>query len=179
VDYDSRWPGLYEVEKQRVLALIGDKIEAIEHFGSTSVPGMCGKPCIDAVAGVKDMSISRHLKTILGRLGYHYVAHAPDQLWQIVGREGSVSFRLHIVPHEGRRWNGFLALRDYLRSHRSIALEYCRRKRRLAMMHRLDPRTYYEGKREFIESTEAQARLSPGSARTEFTRQLFTRRTRL
>jgi GrpB-like predicted nucleotidyltransferase (UPF0157 family) len=157
-NYDPRWPGLYEVEKQRILALIGSNIEAIQHFGSTSVRGLCSKPCIDTVVGLKDMAISERLQTILGRLGYRYVAHALNERWQIIGREGSVSFRVHIVPYRGARWNGFLALRNYLSSHPSIAREYCHRKRRLAMLYRASPRRYYEGKRDFIESTEAMAR---------------------
>ncbi len=74
----------------------------------------------------------------LGSLSYHYIIGTRD--WEIVGKSGSVSFRLHMVPYDSDRWNGFLSFRNYLRSHRNVALEYCHRKRGLAYMHRLDPR---------------------------------------
>jgi len=39
VDYDARWSALYEQEKARILKIIGSRIVAIEHVGSTAVPG--------------------------------------------------------------------------------------------------------------------------------------------
>ena len=32
VDYDPRWPIIYEEEKRRILEAVGDKIVAIEHI---------------------------------------------------------------------------------------------------------------------------------------------------
>ena len=44
VDYNPQWPAIYEEEKARLLAAIEDKVVAIEHVGSTAVPGVCAKP---------------------------------------------------------------------------------------------------------------------------------------
>jgi len=156
VEYDPRWPTMFQIEKQRILALIGDKIEAIEHFGSTSVTGMCGKPCIDIVVGLKDMRRSANLERAVSRLGYDRLGGGEN--WSILGKSGSTSFRLHVLPYHSERWDGFLSFRDYLRAHRGIAIEYCRRKKRLAIIHRWDRRGYSHAKHEFIDLVEDTAR---------------------
>ncbi|MDH5450572.1 MAG: GrpB family protein, partial [Candidatus Bathyarchaeota archaeon] len=51
VDYDFQWPILYKEEKCRILEVIGHKVVAIEHVGSTAVPDLGGKPIIDIMAG--------------------------------------------------------------------------------------------------------------------------------
>jgi len=52
IDYDSRWPILYEEEKRHILECVGNKVVAIEHIGSTAVPSLGGKPIIDIMAAV-------------------------------------------------------------------------------------------------------------------------------
>lgn len=47
VDYDPRWPAAYAAEEERILAAMGDRVMAIEHYGSTSIQGLRAKPIID------------------------------------------------------------------------------------------------------------------------------------
>jgi GrpB-like predicted nucleotidyltransferase (UPF0157 family) len=163
VEYDPRWPTMFQIEKQRILTLIGSNIEAIEHFGSTSVAGMCAKPCIDIVVGLKDMKNSAIVEKAVSRLGYDRLGGGEN--WSILGKPGSTSFRLHVLRYHGERWNGFLSFRDYLRIHRKIAIDYCRRKKRLAVIHRWDRRGYSRAKREFIDLVEDTARRESSSSR--------------
>jgi GrpB-like predicted nucleotidyltransferase (UPF0157 family) len=37
--HDSSWRETYREEAQRLRKLVGDRVEAIEHVGSTAVPG--------------------------------------------------------------------------------------------------------------------------------------------
>jgi GrpB-like predicted nucleotidyltransferase (UPF0157 family) len=157
VDYDPRWPSLFEVEKHRLVRLLGHSAAAIEHFGSTSVPGICAKPCIDIVAGLVNTEYAERLQKILARLGYHHVSHSADGRWRIVGKSGSVAFRLHMVEYGDARWTKFLSLRDYLRTHSDVALDYCRQKRRLAALYRMDSRRYQDVKHGLVKSLEAAA----------------------
>ncbi|MFC3861353.1 GrpB family protein [Deinococcus antarcticus] len=46
-EYAQQWPALYEREAARLRAVLGGKILALEHVGSTSVPGLAAKPIID------------------------------------------------------------------------------------------------------------------------------------
>jgi GrpB-like predicted nucleotidyltransferase (UPF0157 family) len=150
VDYDSRWPSIFEVEKQRIVMLAGNRIAGIEHFGSTSIPRICAKPVIDILAGLSDWRTADDVRNLLFGFDYRYVAGLQD--WSIQGRTGSPAFRLHLVPYGSFRWQGFLALRDYLRSDPKAAAEYCRRKRSLGITHHTDRVSYAQGKRDFLES---------------------------
>ncbi len=50
VAYDSRWAEEFAHEKQQLLDTLGARVMAIEHIGSTSVPGLAAKPIIDMIA---------------------------------------------------------------------------------------------------------------------------------
>lgn len=47
VEPDPSWPAAFEAVASRIRAALGDKALAIEHVGSTSVPGLPAKPVID------------------------------------------------------------------------------------------------------------------------------------
>ncbi len=51
---DPAWPQWYAAAYDRVLAALGDRVLAIEHVGSTSVPGLWAKPMIDVDLTVAD-----------------------------------------------------------------------------------------------------------------------------
>ena len=52
-EYDPRWPELFEEESARIATALGERIEAIEHVGSTAVPGLGAKPIIDIMIGLR------------------------------------------------------------------------------------------------------------------------------
>lgn len=54
VEYDPRWPELFDREADRVRSILGNKALRVEHVGSTSVPGLCAKPIIDMLLVVAD-----------------------------------------------------------------------------------------------------------------------------
>jgi GrpB-like predicted nucleotidyltransferase (UPF0157 family) len=47
VDYDPTWPDAFELVRSTVWPVVRDVALAIEHVGSTSVPGLAAKPIID------------------------------------------------------------------------------------------------------------------------------------
>src|SRR3989304_4577412 len=74
VDYDPGWPNVFEAEKTRLLNVTGEFIIAIEHVGSTSVPGLGAKPLIDTLAGVRTLAEGRQTREPLTtQLGYEYM----------------------------------------------------------------------------------------------------------
>ena len=46
-DYDPRWPERFEVLRARIAPELGPLAAAIEHIGSTAVPGLAAKAIID------------------------------------------------------------------------------------------------------------------------------------
>ena len=56
VDYDPAWPGLFEREAARIRGVLAERVLELEHTGSTSVPGLAAKPCIDMTLVIPDSS---------------------------------------------------------------------------------------------------------------------------
>ena len=68
VPYDPQWPAMYEQERAEIAACIGQRILRIEHAGSTSIPGMAGKPTVDFLVGVRDWDEARVTFAAVGRI---------------------------------------------------------------------------------------------------------------
>ena len=55
VDYDDRWPGMFEHEAALIQDVLGNLVVRIDHVGSTSVPGLAAKPVIDIQLSVASL----------------------------------------------------------------------------------------------------------------------------
>ncbi|ANB60250.1 MULTISPECIES: GrpB family protein [Bacillales] len=47
VEYNPSWVSMFEIVRNFVTPVLTDIVVAIEHVGSTSVPGLSAKPIID------------------------------------------------------------------------------------------------------------------------------------
>ena len=74
-EYDPAWPGLYEREKQRLRAILGDRVVRVEHVGSTTVPGLPAKPIIDIGLEVPDSAAEDTYVPALETAGYEPQRH--------------------------------------------------------------------------------------------------------
>ena len=130
--HDPRWAHLYEGEVESLAAALGPV--AIEHVGSTSVPGLAAKPTIDIAVGVRALILPEGAAAAMERLGYHYGGDLG--LPQHVFRKGERMpwrFLVHVVEHRGFMWRDFLAFRDYLRADPTEAARYEDLKRSLLL----------------------------------------------
>ena len=68
VDYSPAWPLEFERLRDRVAAAVGNLAVAIEHVGSTAVPGLAAKPVIDLVIVVEpeDVQAAIDRLTVIG-----------------------------------------------------------------------------------------------------------------
>jgi GrpB-like predicted nucleotidyltransferase (UPF0157 family) len=151
--YDELWPERF-AEEHATLSRVLDKwlVGAIEHVGSTAVPGLIAKPVIDIMAGVESLEASRGAITAAGKIGYCYFPYKADSMhWFCKPSPSHRTHHLHLVPFESRLWLERLAFRDYLRTHSEIASEYAELKHRLAEQYRFDREAYTEAKSPFIE----------------------------
>jgi GrpB-like predicted nucleotidyltransferase (UPF0157 family) len=120
---------------QQVAGLLGDHAIAVEHIGSTAVPGMLAKPIIDLAAGVVALPDMADILRRLTRSGWTYRNDAGDEGGHVFVLERRPSFRLahlHIVEHCGDQWRRYLALRERLRSDPSARDAYESVKRTLS-----------------------------------------------
>jgi GrpB-like predicted nucleotidyltransferase (UPF0157 family) len=163
VDYDPRWPALFDEEAERLRAILDPSlITGLEHFGSTAVPGLSAKPIIDILIAVRSLADARaSFVEALRHLDYIHWAENPkqDRMFFVKGMPpfGSKrSHHVHVTEVQGELWQR-LAFRDYLRAHPEDALAYGRLKKRLAAEHPADREAYTEAKSVYVESVMRKA----------------------
>ena len=161
---------MYEAEKALLLPAIGDHAVAIEHIGSTAVPGLAAKPIIDIMVGLGRLEDAPITVEPLRLLGYEYVpefeAELPDRRYFRKGPISSRTHHLHMVAHGGPFWERQLLFRDYLCAHPETARAYARLKRDLAAMFGDDREGYTYAKTSFIGSMEESARTEKAQRRS-------------
>jgi GrpB-like predicted nucleotidyltransferase (UPF0157 family) len=163
VDYDPRWPALFDQEARRLRAVLDPRlIVGLEHFGSTSIPGLAAKPIIDILIAVRSLADAKAaFVAALATLDYVYWADNPkkDRMFFVKGMPPFGSRRshhVHVTEQHGEMWQR-LAFRDYLRVHPEEAQAYARLKRRLAIEHRTDREAYTEAKSAYVETVMQKA----------------------
>jgi GrpB-like predicted nucleotidyltransferase (UPF0157 family) len=129
VSFDPAWAELFAQEEARLRDGLIPQIVRFEHFGSTSVARMAGKPVVDLLVGVDDMPRGYQLAESIARLGYENLGEIlwPGRIY--LRRRGPPHFNAVIVVYEGDLWKYFITLRDYLRSHPAEVAEYTRARR--------------------------------------------------
>ena len=162
-DYDPNWPILFERESTAIKQALGAFALAIEHVGSTAVPGLPSKPIIDLLVGVPSLEqASQQWVEPISALGYHYmpeyVSWLPGELFFRKGPPGPWTHHVHLMEPAHPRWEALLVFRDYLRAHSAAALAYADIKRSLAASSVDDIAAYRNGKSIFVEETTEKAR---------------------
>src|SRR5262249_37608607 len=124
--YDPRWPEMFELERGRLAAVLGERARRIEHNGSTAVPGLAAKPIIDIQISVDAIQPLQPLVDALRPLGYVHVPHPDDVFCPFLHRPESWphTHHVHFVAAGLDEERRTLAFRDYLRAHDDVAREY-------------------------------------------------------
>ena len=166
--HDAKW--LVEVQELGAIyrSVLGKLLLAVEHIGSTSIPGLLSKPTLDIDLVISTRDDLPAVTERLGRLGY---SHNGDQ--GIVGREVykradlSVPYsvprrdwthhHLYVCAEGADELRRHLRFRDILRSVPAVRGEYERLKRSIARRSGGDRKRYAALKelecREFFERT--------------------------
>lgn len=153
--YDPKWPEKYEMEKVRLVALLPEAFLALEHVGSTAVPGMEAKPIVDMMGGVRSMEEADALLPILCQNGYstsaEFNATLVDQRWLMRHALGHRTHHLHLVIHDGDEWRRKITFRNSLRTNPDTAHRYQELKSNLAEAMGSDREAYTSAKTAFVE----------------------------
>ena len=161
-EYNPQWPTHYEEDKAEILRVIGDKVQAIEHVGSTAVPGLGAKPIIDVMVAIRHLSEAPECIEPLRSIGYEYVPEyeefIPERRY-FHGGPPEHHKHLHMVEQTSWFWKRHLLFRDYLRAHPEAARQYQKLKEELAAKYGADMEGYSDAKTSFIESAVARARI--------------------
>jgi len=150
-NYDPLWPEKFETLRAPINATLGLLAAAIEHVGSTAVPGLAAKPIIDIDILLRSAADVPLAITRLTFLGYQ---HQGDL--GVLGREafrpppGAIPHHLYACPPDSRAYRSHIEFRDHLRNHPQDVGAYATLKRSLAESV-VDREAYTQAKTGFIE----------------------------
>jgi GrpB-like predicted nucleotidyltransferase (UPF0157 family) len=154
VEYNSSWPLAFSEEAARIKTTLGDRALAIEHYGSTSVPGLRAKPIIDIQIGVADIRDGLGFIEPMAGLGYDYAGDQGILEHHVFGRGKARTHLAHVVVYGGEQWYRSLRFRDRLRSEPDVRAAYEALKLKLAAS-AVSRGDYTEGKSAFVERISA------------------------
>ena len=140
VPYDPAWSGLYEAEAQAIAGVLGQRLTAIHHIGSTAVPGLAAKPVIDIMPVVRAVTEADECRADCEEGG-------DERTHQM---HIFASDDVHAIARH-------LAVRDYLRAHPARAAAYGALKLELAARFPYDIDGYCDGKDAFVGALERDA----------------------
>lgn len=156
-DYDPQWPALFDAERVEIARALGDAI-AVEHMGSTAVPGLEAKPIVDVIASVAQLALTHAQIGNVERLGYEYLGECGVPGRAYFRKREPYPFNLYVVQYESSLWAHNLLFRDYLQAHPDEAQRYGRLKRKLAGDAGHSLLLYSDRKGRFIARTLERAR---------------------
>lgn len=172
-EYCADWPGVYLREEKRIEQGLHDLNYALEHVGSTAVPGMLSKPIIDIAAGVSTFEGLQEFVSQLNSLGYEYRGECgvPDRHFFLFRSSGQTIFHLHLVRTEDEQWANFFLFRDFLRSNSEAAELYSRQKQELQKEYSGKRKDYTAGKdpviRQILDQAKASGDILQGGGREQ------------
>lgn len=125
VPYNQTWTRLFEQEAQKIRNIFSaNRLVYIEHYGSTSVPGLSAKPIIDILVGLETCALSQEEIAALCALDYQYFGKARTYERLFLRKTTEQGFHIAIVLYAGAVWRESLTIRDFLRTHDDVAKAY-------------------------------------------------------
>lgn len=132
VEYDDRWPARFaelRSEYAAALARAGVPVVAIEHVGSTSVPGLAAKPVIDVDIVVAERDVAAAAAVLVG-LGFEPRGELGiPQRWAFRPPARLGATHTYVVVDGSLALRNHLALRAALRADAGLREEYAAVKR--------------------------------------------------
>ncbi len=147
LSYDAGWPLSFESVRKELEPVFGDEAKAIEHVGSTAVPGMSAKPTIDVLVVVKDVLEVDKLNEKMKELGYDAYGEYVGKGGRFFAKEedGERIVNVHCFPAEHPKVRDLIDMRDFLRTHQEESKDYADYK--LGLMQKL-PDDYFAYRKE-------------------------------
>jgi GrpB-like predicted nucleotidyltransferase (UPF0157 family) len=154
---DPVWGEWYAREEDRIQTALGSRVLAIEHVGSTSVPGLAAKPIIDIALVVADSSDEAGYVPDLQDAGYQLKLREPG--WHehrlLIDHEPDV--QVHVFSVGSCEVERMALFRDRLRTSPEDRALYLRTKCELAAKRWAYVQDYADAKSSVVEAILARA----------------------
>jgi GrpB-like predicted nucleotidyltransferase (UPF0157 family) len=131
-EYDEAWITLFEREAARIRGALGAAAVAVEHVGSTSVPGLAAKPIIDIVLVVSDSSDEDAYLPALQDVGYVLRIREASWFEHRLFKGPGTDVNVHVFSAGCPEIRRMVDFRDHLRRDDADRRLYEHAKRRLA-----------------------------------------------
>ncbi len=129
---DPAWPDWFASVRDRVAAALGERALAIEHVGSTAVPGLWAKPLIDIDLVVDDSADEAAWLPDLEAAGIVLSRREPHWEEHRMLRGADPRTNLHVWSATSREPRRHTLFRDWLRTHPDDRERYAAVKRDVA-----------------------------------------------
>jgi GrpB-like predicted nucleotidyltransferase (UPF0157 family) len=141
---------IFEGLRNVYLDALGELVVAVEHVGSTAVPGLLAKPIIDIDLVIQSRDDFPGVTSQLAALGYRHAGDlesrvekpsretGPRMFPEMGAADGGQRTTYTRVASGSTELRRHLAFRDWLRSNPEAAVEYGKLKERLAELYRHD-----------------------------------------
>jgi len=160
-EYDPHWPDRFRAEKRVLTQALGEFARAVEHVGSTAVPGLAAKSVIDILVGVDDIADIDRREAAMAQAGYEAKGEngiPGRRYFRRWGPSGERLVHVHAFAMESEDFSRHLAFRDYLRAHPGRAAAYGALKQALVREEGISRARYAAGKAGLVAELEAEAR---------------------
>jgi dephospho-CoA kinase len=153
VDPDPDWPRQAAGLAERLKAAAPEGVLAVDHIGSTSVPGLEAKDVIDLQLAVADLATADRIAPLLGAAGFPLwpgvLVDSPHGRFEPAAwskrlhgnADPARPVNLHVRVAGSPGWRFALCFRDWLRADPAARAEYAAEKRRVAALHAGDANT--------------------------------------
>jgi dephospho-CoA kinase len=174
------WPAQAERLMARLRAALPQEILALDHVGSTAVPGLDAKDVLDLQLGVRDLAAADRIEPLLAEAGFPRwpgtssdnpkPSHPDPADWgkRLHGNaDPGRPVNLHVRGAGSPGWRFALCFRDWLRADDAARTDYLGEKRRVARLHGVDKSTAgYAADKEGWFTGYAVPRMDDWAART-------------
>ncbi|WP_460975699.1 GrpB family protein [Spirosoma knui] len=157
--YSPEWPKWAYEKAQQLKEGLNSNLAAVEHVGSTAIPGLAAKPIIDLMPVVYQLDTLDQQRPILESFGYEWYGEyriAQRRFCVLPGPTGDPVVHLHFFPLTSADIDRHVAFRDYLRAHPNLAQAYQSEKLRAARLRPFDAQAYHSEKAGWIQQHEIQ-----------------------
>lgn len=147
---DAHWPMDFLRASGELQQLLSVPAAAVEHVGSTSVPGLNAKPLIDIDVTVADEARIPYLAALLESAGYQPRGSRHGDGVSAFLRHGVPGMRVYLCPPGSQTHLDRIRFRDELRANPNLAFAYSVLKQELATLYPQDGDRYTAAKGAFI-----------------------------
>lgn len=157
--YNPEWPRTATTHAER-LRVLGPNLVAVQHIGSTSVPGLIAKPIIDLMPVINSLTGLDEQRQRIEALGYQWhgeLGISGRRYCTLADEAGVRAVQLHFFKEGSPHVERHIAFRDYLRAHPEEANAYAIEKRRAQNLHLTNSHAYADAKDKWIQTAETKA----------------------